>query len=93
MAGPSELCAVSTLDGWCTAWRFVTEVSAARLFGVDVDPDALLADYDKDDVVRVLLQFAWSLLDSLGPARAAEVLQRWGVVVTVAEGVTGGRRG
>lgn len=88
-----DTCLVATLGDWCTAWRFVTEVSAARLFGVDVDLNALLADYDKDDVVRVLLRFVWAVLDSLGPARAAEVLQRWGVVIICAEGVTGGSRG
>ena len=88
MASRSDLAAVATLADWCAAWRFVTEVTAARCYGVDVDPDSLLRDYDQDDVIRVLLQLAWVVLDSLGLARAAEVVRLWGVVITCAEGLS-----
>jgi len=78
---------VEDVEAWCAAWRFVTAVSAARVYGVDFDRDAMFDGTNEADVAAVLIEFVGRVLDALGPARAAEVVQRWGVLVTCAEGV------
>lgn len=71
---------VATLRAWAEAWRFVTAVSTARVHNIDVDQDALLADYDYRDVVAVLTEFVGRVLDVLDPADAAAVCMGWGAI-------------
>lgn len=92
-ASRSETRIVENVDAWRAAWRFVTAVCAARVYGVDIDRDEHLNGTDESDVAAVLLEFTGRVLDSLGPARAAEVMQTWGLIVAGAEEVPDGPRG
>ncbi|GAA2034591.1 hypothetical protein GCM10009839_38910 [Catenulispora yoronensis] len=87
MADENNLRAAASLADWYTAWRFITEISAAELYGVDIDMAALLADYDQAEIIKALLSLVWAFLGSFGPTCAAAVVQRWGMDVARAEGV------
>ncbi|MFD0630538.1 phage tail tape measure protein [Catenulispora yoronensis] len=86
MADENNLRAAASLADWYTAWRFITEISAAELYGVDIDMAALLADYDQAEIIKALLSLVWAFLGSFGPTCAAAVVQRWGMDVARAEG-------